>query len=316
MFSDKWFEEHAYRIQTGTTPLEDINIFATDPLYDRILLSFPDWSSERSWLPDFCLGTYIYLSIIFTILFPGGKPCKYQGIIAFRRLGWIVSILYLFRMASFLSTTVPSPVHGCIPHYAQNPIKYLHLMGRMAAGKISACTDNIFSGHTVLCVGWLYINWSNSGRPWLNIWYTCHCSLIILMILACRLHYTVDVLIAIFLTSFVFIIYHLLLFVACQIKVQSIKDNKDKQNERELNDLGLGNEESDNFEEKKSFIVNNNKSEIEDYDEFSSINVERLMYLRLGIFKVVRLFAWMDGMDIRHPKYNSNDDNNSKRSEK
>lgn len=41
IFSDRWYENHAYQI------IDNAYVYATDPLYDRILISLPDWGDQR-----------------------------------------------------------------------------------------------------------------------------------------------------------------------------------------------------------------------------------------------------------------------------
>jgi hypothetical protein len=41
MFSDRWYEEHAFQI------IDNRYVYATDPLYDRVLISLPNWGNQR-----------------------------------------------------------------------------------------------------------------------------------------------------------------------------------------------------------------------------------------------------------------------------
>lgn len=245
-------------------------VYATDPLFDHVSALLPDLSNMRSWLPDAFLTSFLAISLIITLLFPRSARLKYQSIIVGRRMMWILSILYLFRMASFLVTTVPNPVHNCIPKYPQDPASYLILMGRMATGKVSACTDNIYSGHTTLATVLFYTNVIYARRWYFSLWSVLHVAAILFTILLTRLHYSVDVLIALFMTSFVYCLYHFLLLIYV---------------DRHLLD--------------HSPCLRVNRERLEAVGEDGRLLAERRLILRLTGDNMMRLLAWMDGMDVR-----------------
>jgi hypothetical protein len=292
MSNDLMFANHVSCIENSHTNILDIKVYATEPLYDRILLLLPDISHHRKWLPDIVLHLNTILSIIFTIIFPKTHIMNYQGMVLFRRLGWMVSFLFIIRMCCFMVTTgmnilsiyikfnsflllVPNAVNNCVPYYSQNPFKYVELIILMASGKISACTDNIFSGHTTLATVWLCTNLLHSGRNWINIWFIFHYFVIIFIILTTRLHYSIDVLIAIFFTVFVFFTYQLLIFVAIDIQM---KNNIKSEN------INL----SMTSKSKKIYKLNNEKQKI------IQLNWK---YLN----RIISVISWLDGLDIRHP---------------
>jgi hypothetical protein len=228
--------------------------------------------------------------MVFTIVFPGGKPKKYQSFIAFRRLAWLVAILFFCRIWTIFVTTVPNPLISCVPKYGKNTMTSLSYMVKMSMGKISACTDNIFSGHTSLCVSWLFINLTFSGRPLMNIFYTIQVIVILTLILFTRLHYTIDILIALFMATFTYMSYMYLTLIAIDKKFNIVAKNK-KNDDKELEDVIIDEEN----------IIPNCNNEI----NITSLEDEKSQILISTVSKMAECVAWMDGLDIRHPNYNT-----------
>lgn len=219
MESDRWFDYYVKSLALSTQKLRSLaifrQVFAIDPLHDLLFERLPDWTDARGWLPDICLTTFIMSTVLFNVLWVHRQRIEFQGLVVLRRVLWVMSCLYMFRIWTFLATTVPSPIHNCVPKYVQvdNFDAYIRLIGNMASGKISACTDNIYSGHTALTTVMVFTFFMYSGVIWLNIYALLHGILIISTILLTRLHYTVDVLIAMFMSSFVFLTFHFLLTI-------------------------------------------------------------------------------------------------------
>lgn len=232
IFSDRWFDMYSRNLMLANEPrpgdvpivfnattlgalaVDNSTRFATDPLFDHVFTLLPDRSDLRGWLPDALLTSFLAISLIVTLLFPASvRIARYQSFVVGRRVMWSMSLLYTFRMCSFLVTTVPSPVHNCVPKYPQDPTAYLFFIGNMATGQISACTDNIYSGHTALVTVLLFMNITYSGRWYFIVYSFFHAAAVPVTILLTRLHYSVDVLIALFMTSFVWCVYHFLLLI-------------------------------------------------------------------------------------------------------
>lgn len=225
----------------------------------------------------------------FTIFFPGGKPKRYQSFIALRRMAWLVAILFFCRTWTIFVTTVPNPLQSCVPKYGYNTITNLTYMVKMSMGKISACTDNIFSGHTSLCVSFLFINLKFSGRPLMNIFYTLQVIVILTLILFTRLHYTIDILIALFMASFTYFSYQYLLLVAIDKKFYIVAKNKKSDDNEDII-----------IDEENIILDTNCNNEI----DITSLEDEKSQILISTVSKMAEYVAFMDGLDIRHPNYN------------
>lgn len=230
--SDRWFDEYnrirnILALRQHLAEPRGVDIFARDPLHDRGFDLLPDMSELRAWLPDLLLNCLIGLTVVTSIAFPTERRVKWQGIVVLRRFFWCLAILYIFRMCSFMVTTVPSAAKGCMPKYVpvndrEDVQDYLVLMGKMVSGAVTACTDNIYSGHTSLITLLVSTSLLYSGR-----WYVKLASLLlgavaVVSIAATRMHYTVDVLIALLVASFVFAIYHFLLVIYINARTMSL----------------------------------------------------------------------------------------------
>lgn len=219
MHSDAWFDEYTKKLALSVQKLKTMatfrTVFAVDPLHDRLFSIIPDWSDWRGWFPDLFLSSFIASCVLFNVLWVRRARIQFQGLVVLRRFLWILSVLYLFRMMTFMVTTIPNPIHNCVPKYARvaDFAAYLELIGDMASGQVSACTDNIYSGHTAMAVLIVFTFWMYSGSWVLQVYALVHGLLAISAILVTRLHYTVDVLIAMFMSAFVFLIFHFLLTI-------------------------------------------------------------------------------------------------------
>lgn len=239
------------------------NLYAREPLHDILISYLPDWTARRSWLPDAFMLPLMALSFLSSVLLPLNRRLKYQGIIVLRRFVFLASVLFLFRMLTVFLTTVPSPVGQCQPVYVRTgggPEEYFVLLVRMISGQISTCTDNIYSGHTTLIVLSVLLTIHYSGRPLLAIYAFFHGLLALLTIIITRLHYTVDVILAVLLSSFTYLGYHGMLMIFVDVRL--------------LKDVPVIDRNPESYE-------------------------ERRLLLRMISFPVLKALAWVDGLDMR-----------------
>ena len=120
--SDMWLD--LYNRERNILALEQhmaepvgIEIFARDPLHDRGFEVLPDLEKWRGWLPDLLLNSLTVWTVCWALLIPSQRRIKWQGIVTLRRFLWCLSVLYIFRMCSFMVTTLPSPAKNCMPKY-------------------------------------------------------------------------------------------------------------------------------------------------------------------------------------------------------
>ena len=257
-----------------------IEIFARDPLHDRGFEMLPDLEGLRGWLPDGLLNALIIWTILWAIVLPSQRRVKWQGIVTLRRFLWCLSVLYIFRMCSFMVTTLPSPSRSCMPKYVpvnevEDMQEYLSLMARMVSGAVTACTDNIYSGHTSLIALLLMTCLVYSGRWWVKVIAFAEATIAITSIVATRLHYTVDILIALFVASFVFAIYHFLLVIYMDARLLKLDNRMNRTTPLTAN-------------------------------EDRALMAEKSLTARMVWSAVGRVIWWVDGLDIRVGPYEVN----------
>lgn len=269
--SDRLFDRYVKKVikknpTVQITKLDDPagREYAMEPLHDVVFTILPDWSHRRSWLPDVLLSPLIAIGVIFSVVLAQNRRIPYQGFVVVRRILFIISILYTFRTITFLLTTVPSPLNNCIPMYVRDHdlANYLILIGRMASGKVTACTDNIYSGHTTLITVMVLSLIHYSGVMFIKIYAVLHGSVAIFSILITRLHYSVDIIIALLLASFVYLGYHCM--IAIYIDTCVLRDKKT-------------------------------------IDTHPNIYEERRLLLRIISFPILKFLSWIDGLDLRDP---------------
>ncbi|MEE6508412.1 hypothetical protein FKM82_021010 [Ascaphus truei] len=143
---------------------------------------------------------------------------RYQSIVG-RRYFFILGTLYLYRCITMYVTTLPVPgMHfQCAPKlngdsYAkvQRILRLISGGGLTITGSHILCGDFLFSGHTViLTMTYLFIKEYSPRHFW---WYHLVCWILsaagVICILVAHEHYTVDVIIAYFITTRLFWWYH------------------------------------------------------------------------------------------------------------
>ncbi|XP_035668704.1 phosphatidylcholine:ceramide cholinephosphotransferase 1-like [Branchiostoma floridae] len=141
--------------------------------------------------------------------------------IVLRRYCLIVGTLYLLRCITMYVTTLPVPgmhfrcspkIHGNLSAMFDRAMTMMFGLGLSITGSHHLCGDYLFSGHTViLTITYLFIK-EYSPRGWFILhWCTWLVSCIgIFCILLAHDHYTIDVVVAYFITTRLFWIYHTL----------------------------------------------------------------------------------------------------------
>ncbi|KAG0315525.1 hypothetical protein BGZ99_007413 [Dissophora globulifera] len=146
-------------------------------------------------------NTFVMTSIVFSLIgIALICPTWTARMIVVRRVFWVVGTLSVYRALTLSVTTLPTPKEGCVPATERAFGKMFYIALQMIPGTVEACTDDIFSGHTVFMVT-CAIQWRLYCR---NKWAT-YCSYIYITVglyyvVATRLHYSVDVVLAIFIT--------------------------------------------------------------------------------------------------------------------
>jgi hypothetical protein len=175
---------------------------ATRPAFDPPLADFfdvlPNLNSKSAAVDALLLslmgGTVVGMFII-------SPTWETRGII-FRRLGWVVGLLYLYRGLTISVTTLPASVMGCQPQdiYSKSAAQVVGDAFALIVGAVHTCTDLVYSGHTMVFVT-CAIQWRLYCKHKWVAWYVyLHSTAGIFMIIITRFHYTVDCVLGIFVT--------------------------------------------------------------------------------------------------------------------
>ena len=159
-----------------------IGLDKSPPLYDVIQQNFPSFQNMR-FIPE--ITHIIPIMILIKMIIMDKSPHTYRAITSFFK---IHGVLMLLRGLCFSGTLLPDSSQMCFE-----------------SKHIGSCFDLIFSGHSTIMILTSYIirdnfevsNFMNKLLSFNNI-FTC------LLIILCRNHYTVDVLVSILLTYFVY----------------------------------------------------------------------------------------------------------------
>lgn len=184
------------------------------PLPDIFFDLFPpaDWALDVSE-EIIVIAVWLTLFIIFI---------HRSRFIILRRVFLIMGLLYFMRSITMFVTQVPvaSTTYYCSPKVNKTSAglvfgRVLHMLGGFGLsinGRHTFCGDYIYSGHTViLTMAYLVIQEYTPRRCWFLHWLVWAASVTgIFMVLLSRGHYTVDVVIAYFVTTRVFWMYHTL----------------------------------------------------------------------------------------------------------
>ncbi|KAI1316890.1 hypothetical protein EDD11_009380 [Mortierella claussenii] len=174
-------------------------------------------------------NTFVMTSVVFTVL-GIGMICPnwtMRGIVL-RRILWIIGTLGAYRSMTVSVTTLPTPKEECRPSLKTGFWDMFIVALQMIPGTVEACTDDIFSGHTVFMVT-CAIQWRlYCKNKWITYFSYLYISIGMYFVVATRLHYTVDVLLAIFITFAVWSIYISMIDVVMEEEYFGIKSHHEK----------------------------------------------------------------------------------------
>lgn len=185
-----------------------------DPLPDKFLDTIPafDWALDVS-------EYLIMISVNATALVLVFHKHRF---IVFRRIFLILSLLYLMRAVTMYITVLPvaSKTYYCSPKANQTSaylittrvLQLISGFGLSINGKHTFCGDYIYSGHTVVLVlSYLLISEYSPKRFFPLHWIFWSTAMVgIIMVLLAHGHYSVDVVIAYYVTTRLFWAYHTL----------------------------------------------------------------------------------------------------------
>ncbi|KAJ2739206.1 metalloendopeptidase [Coemansia sp. Cherry 401B] len=199
----RWLRNSEHKHRGGHWRLKP----ATYTILDDVMLEQLPFISQR-WVSDVLVNSAAIIAVTGSVFLAPGWQAR---MVLLRRIGWIMGILYFLRSITISVTTMPPSIDNCRPQEAHSASEWARIVPMMISGQLSGCTDKLFSGHTsILVISFLV--WTRYARHWAFIAYSAvHTVLGIGSVLAVRLHYTVDVVLAVVLTWLVHCVYYMLL---------------------------------------------------------------------------------------------------------
>ncbi|KAF9920829.1 hypothetical protein FBU30_009213 [Linnemannia zychae] len=172
---------------------------------------------------------FVMTSVVFTVLGIGFICPNWtmRGVVL-RRCLWVIGSLSAYRALTISVTTLPTPKEECRPSLKYNFWDMFIIALQMIPGTVEACTDDIFSGHTVFMVS-CAIQWRlYCKNKWLTYISYLYISVGLYFVVATRLHYTVDVILAIFITYGFWSIYIAMIDVVMEREYFGIGSHSEK----------------------------------------------------------------------------------------
>ncbi|KAG0247814.1 hypothetical protein BG011_000886 [Mortierella polycephala] len=174
-------------------------------------------------------NTFVMTSVLFTV-FGIGLICPdwTKRAIVLRRILWVIGTLSAFRSLTLSVTTLPTPKEGCQPSLKTGFWDMFIIALEMIPGTVEACTDDIFSGHSVFMVT-CAIQWRlYCKNKWVTYFSYLYISIGLYFVVATRLHYTVDVVLAVFITFAGWSVYMAMVDVVMEEEYFGIKSHHEK----------------------------------------------------------------------------------------
>jgi len=164
------------------------------------ILPFVEWEAGVNYI----MFALIVIAIINTLFWQ-----KVSGTLTvIRRTLFIWGFVFLLRSISITSTILPNPDSNCKPQHFNN---FFHATFLFLAGQVETCYDCLFSGHSctmVLSVMIFYQYTKNIFLRWIMF---VPGFFGLLLIIATRFHYTVDVIYGTCISLLFFNLYHYLI---------------------------------------------------------------------------------------------------------
>lgn len=168
----------------------------TEPLPDIFLDILPDLSHIETPVVNYIVLVQLTLAVI-------SLPTENR----WQRVGQYIliqSVINTFRSITVASTSLPN-IH-VYPYCEKRPDNFFQVLSYMI--RYGTCSDYMFSGHTATSTLIWLITRKFATREWYKWTIGILVDVMIVFLLLQRWHYTVDIIIAIVLTWFIFVTYY------------------------------------------------------------------------------------------------------------
>ncbi|PVZ98895.1 hypothetical protein BB558_005105 [Smittium angustum] len=287
-------------------PLEDVSFVYTTPIKGYVMA-------------DNSLNLSILIALVGIMFY---LPNWRSRIVVFRRCMWMGGFIYVFRSITLSVTTLPPTLGSqCIRQdiTGLNASQYFSIVFKLLGGELKSCTDNMFSGHASISTLCFMLWWTYCKNKLIVTYSAVHTIVTMYIILATRLHYTVDLLLAIIVTLCVHYIYfsslehhyrrnHLASCNSYPVRLSNTIETDISYNilpvsNNEVQYSQIGNQlnrSSEDFEKHGLQIENSDKLQCAVHNQHVLYNARSFSFGVLGSF-----IAWADGLDLREHEVRS-----------
>jgi len=153
---------------------------------------------------NICMVTLIVIAILNTLFWQ-----KVSGFFVVARRHMVIhGFIFLIRAVSISSTILPNPDSTCRPQQFNN---FFHATFLFLAGQVETCYDCLFSGHAVTMTLSALIFFQYTKNLFLRWLLLVPLAFSLMLIVATRFHYTVDVFYGTAIAILFFNLYHYLI---------------------------------------------------------------------------------------------------------
>lgn len=161
---------------------------------------------NKSPLPDIGFDYLPHISSIYpnilvltTCFYFVVRFFRIKNLICILQLIWCITLLFAIRLFTFTVTIVPPSTIGCINRNSTSPIRW-NVIKYLLFSNHNTCTDYMFSGHACYFVIILLFTLKLSNYKLEKLGFIIFTILSLLSIISGHIHYTTDVVVAIFLS--------------------------------------------------------------------------------------------------------------------
>jgi len=171
---------------------------ASSPPLEDLFNHLPNLVAQTK-VVDLLLQILLALTVIALFVLPSSWTHR---AVAFRRLFWVAGILYLYRALTLTVTTLPTTLGDCTPLITTGKpfFTVLWIAFQQVIGTTHSCTDLIFSGHTMIFMTCAIQFRIYSPYRLVSYYAYLHAGIGILLVILTHMHYSVDVILGIFIT--------------------------------------------------------------------------------------------------------------------
>ncbi len=295
---------------------------AEDPLPDLLMDLAP--MGVPMHMADLLLNSLIFFTVLVFLLSwkwrcqaYGLDEGHYRTLRLARKFLWMLSLAYIFRSLSLLTTTMPPTDPRCV--YKQRNWRQIPFMAfEIMTKKGNTCSDKIFSGHssmaTLICLFWLGAllrperSSHDSRSQNVSLWRYFAAFAIVAWTFAvyvfcvlCRNHYTIDIVVAIIVCTGIFSTFQLSLKIIELLQSSALSNSTSATdfawNQHQSGYSPLKNDHETTGPQFTMIQIDHQDFKPGRADEKKSS--PKIAYVPRSFILFLKAIAWMDGIDLK-----------------